>query len=363
MFIKILHTESSPGWGGQENRILNESIGLQKLGAKVYILCQPESKLAEKAREAGIEVFTSPMRKSYDLKAIYNTARLINKLNIDVVNTHSGKDSYIGGFAGKLSKKTPLIVRTRHLALPITSTFSYKYLSDFVVTVSEYVRQYLIQKGIPEKKVFAVPTGIDLEKFNPGKVKGTLKKELGLNQDTPLIATVAVLRKKKGHHILIEAIPYVLKKFPEAVFVFVGEGPQRKNIEEKIKRHGLSKNVIMLGHREDIPQILSSIDLFVLPTLQEALGTSFIEAMAMGKPVIGSNIDGVREVIDNGLNGYLVPPEAPVVLAEKIIDLLSNRGKAKEFGVHGREKVENKYTIEKMCNGMLEVYLKHLKKL
>ncbi|WP_353687098.1 glycosyltransferase family 4 protein [Thermodesulfovibrio sp. 3462-1] len=130
-----------------------------------------------------------------------------------------------------------------------------------------------------------------------------------------------------------------------------------------MKRHGLSKNVIMLGHREDIPQILSSIDLFVLPTLQEALGTSFIEAMAMGKPVIGSNIDGVREVIDNGLNGYLVPPEAPVVLAEKIIDLLSNRGKAKEFGVHGREKVENKYTIEKMCNGMLEVYLKHLKKL
>ncbi|WP_353685894.1 glycosyltransferase [Thermodesulfovibrio sp. 3462-1] len=105
MFIKILHTESSPGWGGQENRILNESIGLQKLGAKVYILCQPESKLAEKAKEAGIEVFTSPMRKSYDLKAIYNTARLINKLNIDVVNTHSGKDSYIGGFAGKLSKK------------------------------------------------------------------------------------------------------------------------------------------------------------------------------------------------------------------------------------------------------------------
>ena len=359
MSIKILHTESSPGWGGQENRILNEALGVKKLGASVYILCQPESILAKKAKQSDIEVFTFPMRKTYDIKAIYYTMKLIKKLDIDVINTHSGKDSYIAGIAGKLSKKHCLIVRTRHLALPITSTFSYKYLSDIVVTVSEYVKKYLIHKGIPEEKVFAVPTGIDLNIFNPVEVKGNLKNELGLSNDIPLVGTIAVLRKKKGHHILIEAIPHVLKRIPETVFVFVGDGPQRKNIEEKIKEYKLKNNCFLLGHRDDVPQILKSIDLFVLPTLQEALGTSFIEAMAMEKAVIGSDVDGVREVIDEGVNGYLVPSKDSVALAERIIELLNDRKKAKEFGIQGRKKVENKYTIEKMCRGMIEVYLKY----
>ncbi len=359
MSIKILHTESSPGWGGQENRILKEALGVKKLGASVYILCQPESILSKKAKQANIEVFTFPMRKSYDIKAIYYTMKLIKKLDIDIINTHSGKDSYIAGIAGKLSKKHPLIVRTRHLALPITSTFSYKYISDIVVTTSEYVKQYLIHKGIPEKKVFAIPTGIDLSIFNPKEVKGNLKNELGLNNDIPLVGTVAVLRKKKGHHILIEAIPHVLKRIPETVFVFVGDGPQRKNIEEKIKEYKLTKNVILLGHRDDVPQILKSIDLFVLPTLQEALGGAIIEAMAMEKAVIGSDVDGVREVIDDGINGYLVPLEDSVALAERIIELLTNRQKAEDFGIQGRKKVASKYTIEKMCRGMLEIYLKY----
>ncbi len=361
MTLKVLHTESSPGWGGQENRILNECRGIEKLGAKAYILCQPESGLARKAQEAGIEVFMHPMRKSYDIKAIYYTARLIRKLNINVVNTHSGKDTYITGIAAKLLKKHPLVVRTRHLALPITSTFSYKYLVDVVVTVSDYVRNHLISKGVYPKKVFAVPTGIDIERFNPDKVQASLREELGLSEGTPLIGTVAVLRKKKGHHILLEAIPEVLKEIPETVFILVGDGPQRKNIEEKIKQYRLSKNVIMVGHRDDVPQVLKSIDIFVLPTLQEALGTSFIEAMAIGKPVIGSNVDGVKEVIDHEVNGYLVSPGNSEEIAKRIIELLKNPDKAYNMGLKGMEKVRTKYTIENMCKGMLKSYLTNIK--
>ncbi|MEM2661460.1 MAG: glycosyltransferase family 4 protein [Nitrososphaeria archaeon] len=360
MTLKVLHTESSPGWGGQENRILNECIGIQKLGAKAYILCQPESILAKKAKDAGIEVFTYPIRKSYDVKAIYYTVKLIKKLNIDIINTHSGKDTYIAGVAGKISNKKLLIVRTRHLALPITSTFSYIYLTDIIVTVSEYVRSYLINRGINPEKVYVVPTGIDIDKFNPDLVKSNLKKELGLSERNPLVGTVAVLRKKKGHHILLEAIPEVLKHIPETVFVFVGNGPQRKNIEEKIKQYGLSKSVIMLGHRDDIPQILKSIDLFVLPTLQEALGTSFLEAMAMGKPVVGSDVDGVREIIDNGVNGYLVAPNNPYLLASKIIELLKKPNLAYQMGQLGRKKVKDKYTLTHMCKSMLNLYLQKL---
>lgn len=153
-----------------------------------------------------------------------------------------------------------------------------------------------------------------------------------------MIGTVAVLRKKKGHHLLIDAIPKVLKIIPEAVFIFVGDGPQRKNIEEKIRQYGFSKNVIMLGHRDDIPEILKSIDVIVIPAQQEALGISFIEATAMEKPVIGSDIDGVREVINDGINGYFVPSNQPDLFAAKILEILNNRNIAHKMGQEGRKK-------------------------
>ncbi|MCK5506442.1 MAG: glycosyltransferase [Thermodesulfovibrionia bacterium] len=123
---------------------------------------------------------------------------LITTENIDKINTHSGKGTLLAGIAGRLSSRKSLIVRTRHLALPITSKFTYKYLAHRVVTVSEYVRQYLINEGLPEKKVTAIPTCVDLTEFNPVKTKDSLRQELGVRRDTPLIGTIAILRRKKG---------------------------------------------------------------------------------------------------------------------------------------------------------------------
>ncbi|GBD96427.1 MAG TPA: glycosyltransferase family 1 protein [Nitrospirae bacterium] len=354
--LTILHTESSTGWGGQENRTLHESIGLKALGQRILILCQPSGILGEKAETRGIEVRRCRMRKSYDILAIKYILDLIKTENIDIINTHSGKDTLLAGIAGRLSARKPLIVRTRHLALPITSRFTYRYLSHRIVTVSEYVRQYLIGEGIPEKQVTAVPTCVDLTKFDPEKTKENLREDMGVERDTPLVGTVSILRRKKGHHILIDAIPLILKKVPDAVFVFAGNGPQKQNILNKIKSLGLENKVFMLGLRNDVPAILKSIDLFVLPTFQEALGTSFLEAMAMGKPVVGTNVGGVGEVIKNGLNGFLIEPDSPRAVAEAIIKLLEDKESAKKMGIEGRKMVERNFSVEKMCREMLDLY-------
>lgn len=359
--LTILHTESSTGWGGQENRTLQESIGLKRLGVRVIILCQPDSVLAKRARAEGIEVRTCKMRKSYDLFAIKYMLNLIKNEKIDVISTHSGRDSLLAGIAGRLSLKKPVIVRTRHLALPITSKTTYSVLPHKVVTVSEYVRQYLINEGISPDKVVAIPTGIDTSRFDPEKVDGKLKQELGLKPEIPLVGTIAILRKKKGHRILLEAIPLILKKIPDAVFVFAGDGPQKENIITKIEQLGLSDKVFMLGLRKDIPNILKSIDVFVLPTLQEALGTSFIEAMAMEKPVIGTNVGGVGEVIKDGINGYLVEPDNPHALAEAIIMALQDKEKLSIIGIEGRKIAKQNYTVEKMCEKMHALYSSLLK--
>ncbi len=359
--LTVLHTESSKGWGGQENRTLRESVGLRKLGARVIILCQPGSVLSERAAREGIEVRLCRMNKSYDLFSIFRIVNLIKKEKVDIVNTHSGRDSLMAGIAGRLSSGTPKVVRTRHLALPITSKFTYDVLPHKVVTVSEYVRSYLMSKGIAGDQIKAVPTGIDLGVFDPERTNTALRSELGIDPATPLIGTVAILRFKKGHHILLDAIPSILQRVPEAVFIFAGNGPQKENIEKKISELGLTGKVRLLGLRKDVPSILKSIDLFVLPTLQEALGTSFLEAMAMEKPVIGTNVDGVGEVIRDGVNGYLVPPNDPAFLAGRIVDVLTDKERSHRMGQQGRSMVAEDFSTEKMCERMHELYLSLLR--
>ncbi|MBI5787449.1 MAG: glycosyltransferase family 4 protein [Candidatus Schekmanbacteria bacterium] len=352
----VIHTESSEGWGGQENRTLQEAIGLKKLGARVLIFCQPNSKLAIKAKAEGLEVFACPIRQSYDLVAIKRLLDLIKTENIDIINTHSGKDSLLGAIAGRLSRKKPVIVRTRHLALPITSKITYSLLPHKIVTVSGYVKDYLVKEGIDSHKIAAIPTGVDLEKFDPNKVSGGLKQELNLPAATPLVGTIAILRGKKGHRILLEAVPSILDVFPDAHFIFAGNGPQQENLAKKIKESGLEKKIKMLGLRQDIPNVLKSIDVFVLPTLQEALGTAFIEAMAMEVPVIGTAVGGVTEVIKDGVNGYLVEPNNPADLAGKIITVLKDREKTRQMGKEGRKIVEQSYSTATMCAKMFSLY-------
>jgi len=360
--ITVLHTESSTGWGGQETRTFHESLGMKKLGVKIVILCQPDSELGKKAKAAGIEVRTCRMKKSYDVTAVSYILKLIKKENVDIVNMHSGRDSLLAGIAGRLSSKKPAIVRTRHLALPITSKFTYNVLAHKIVTVSDYVRNYLISEGISPSKIDAVHTCVDINKFDPEKAKNGFRKELGVGATTPIVGTVSILRRKKGHHILLDAIPEILKEVPEAVFVFAGNGPQEGNITRRIKELGLSGKVFMLGLRHDIPDILKSIDLFVLPTLQEALGTSFIEAMAMETPVIGTDVGGVSEVIEDGVNGYIVKANDPSGLAKTIIKVLKADQRGKIMGMEGRRMVLKKFSSERMCDQMLVLYGSLLKR-
>jgi glycosyltransferase involved in cell wall biosynthesis len=357
----VLHTESSKGWGGQENRIYHEALGIKKLGARVIIVCQPGSVIGQRAA-AAIEVEYCNMRKSYDIPAIHHLLNVIKKEQVDVVNTHSGKDSLLAAIAGRLSSRKPVIVRTRHLALPITSRFTYSILPHRVVTVSERVRQYLVnEEGIRPGRVAAVPTGVNLEMFDPDKNAGMLRAELNLADNVPLVGMVAIFRIKKGHHILLEAVPHILKEIPDTVFVLAGNGPTLDKIKSMVKEMDLEKHILFPGLRPDVPDILKSIDIFVLPTLQEALGTSILEAMAMEKPVVSSRVDGVPEIVKEGITGLLVEPDNPETLAKAIITLLRDKNRARKMGVEGRKLAEQYFTVDKMVNGMHDLYTSLLK--
>jgi len=219
----------------------------------------------------------------------------------------------------------------------------------------------MINEGIPEERVEAVPTGVDIGIFSPENATNRLRQKFEIGKETRIVGTVSILRRKKGHHILLEAVPMILEKMPDLIFFIAGDGPQHENIKSLIYEMGLQDKVFMLGIRDDIPDILKSIDLFVLPTLQEALGTSFIEAMAMGKPVIGCDVGGVNEVIKDGVNGYLIKPGDPSDLAEAVIKIFSDYDKLIEMGNNGRKIVLEKFTTSRMCSDMFRLYSSLLK--
>ena len=358
--MKIVHTEASLGWGGQENRILNEMLALRELGHAMLLVCQPQARLGVRAAEAGFPVTHIRMRGVLDIAAILALRKFMRQQSIDIVNTHSGRDTQLAGMAarslGLFGGARPRVVRTRHLALPITSLFGYVTLPDHVVTVSRFVGDYLVSAGVPAERITTVPTGIDLSRYQGKEYGGTLRTELALAAGTPLIGTVAILRRKKGHAELLEAVPAVLAQFPQAHFVFAGDGPQQQNLEHRIAELGLQGRVHLLGLRRDVLNVLQSLDLFVLPTHQEALGTAFIEAAAVGLPTIGTDVDGVPEVIADGETGLLVPLNDSGAIAAAINSLLADPGRRQVMGQAAQNRVRALYSREVMGQGMAALY-------
>lgn len=355
--MRILHAESSTGWGGQESRTINEMIALRALGHDLAVVSQPGARILQRAQEAGFATYAVAMRTAVDLPGMLKLRALMRAFRPDVVNTHSGRDTQLAGIAARsLGPGRPRIVRTRHLALPITSRFTYAIVPDHVVTVSRFVGDYLISAGVPRDKVSAIPTGIDFSRYQVSPDGGTLRRELGLPEDAVLVGTVAILRKKKGHAELIAAIPAVLARHPQTHFVIAGDGPMQATLETDLRSQGLEGTVHMLGLRRDVTNILQSLDLFVLPTHQEALGTAFIEAAAMGVPAIGTAVDGVPEVVADGETGLLVPPENPTALAAAIITLLDQPERRREMGRVASQRIHRLHSREAMAEGMQALY-------
>jgi glycosyltransferase involved in cell wall biosynthesis len=358
--MRILHTESSVGWGGQENRTLNELITMRERGHELAVVSRPGARIIDRAKEAGFATYAIDMRGAIDFPAMFRLRSVMKQFQADIVNTHSGRDTQLAGMAARsILGRRPRIVRTRHLALPITSKISYSVLPDHVVTVSQFVGRYLVEAGIPAGHITTVATGVEISRYvdaPPGK----LRAELGLADDAVLVGTVAILRKKKGHTETIEAARRVIERFPNTHFVFAGDGPQSENLARRVVELGLEGRVHLLGLRRDVVNILKSLDVFVLPTYQEALGTAFIEAGASGCPVIGSAVDGVPEVVSDGVNGLLVPAKDSDALADAILQLLADPARRRAMGLAGVQLMRERFSREVMAAGMEAVYLRLL---
>ena len=347
--INILEMECSKGWGGQEKRTIRLVNNLNKNRFKIYYAAQPDSNIVKNKKDIKATIIPLQMKQSYDVIAIYNLYKVVKKYNIDIISTHSGKDAWLGSIIGKLTGTK--VVRVRHLQTPINSTASYN-LSTKVVTVSKQVKKYLKERGVKEEKLLTIYTGVDTNKFKPQKEK-SLKKELNLNNETIIIGIVAVLREAKRHKDLIEAISQI---HGDIKLIIVGSGPQEENIKKIIDTKNLKDKVIMLGHREDIKDLLPSFDIFVLPSNMEALGTSLLEASSCGIPCIGSKVGGIPECIIDNETGFLFENQNVKELKEKLEKLIFNKDLRIRFGKSARELIEKNFSVSSMVKKTEDLY-------
>ena len=356
--LKILHSESSGGWGGQEVRTLKEMLALRERGHTVEIVCPRDARIGVRSAELGFSVHHARMRYGGDLRSMLSIGALLRRRAFDVLNTHSGHDSLVAGTAGRLAG-TPLVIRTRHLALPISSLATYTWIPHRVIAVSHYVRRYLISAGVSAGRIETIYDGI----VKPEEIaQSTLRAELGLGSDAVIGCMVAIMRAEKGHEDLITAARPLLAMRPNLHFVIAGDGDLFERIKGIVDGLGLGRRIHLLGFRTDIPNVLRGCDLFVLPTHQEALGQSYIEAMAAGLPVIGTSVDGVPELIEHNVNGLLVPPKDPDALRAAIVRLIDNPGLRARLGNEGRRVTDDRFGVDDMADETIDFYRRSLRR-
>jgi glycosyltransferase involved in cell wall biosynthesis len=357
----ILHTESSLGWGGQERRILAEAEAMRQRGHRLLLACDPRGQLYKRAKELGFSPYPLHCGGWRNPQAWWRLRCLLREQQVDILNTHSSLDSWIGALAWRSLGKCPQLVRTRHLSTRVQANFPTRWLYQApaaIITTGEVTRELLHHRlGVPEDRIFSIPTGISLEEFAPREPDPELQARLQIPPGAFVIGTVAVLRSWKGHLYLLEALRELLRLGSPAYLLVVGDGPYREVIEPKIRELGLESWVGLAGYQDEVAPWIGLMDVVVLASYaNEGVPQSLLQAMAMGKAVVGTDLGGIPEVVIEGETGLLVPPRDATALALALRLLSEDAAHRAELGRRGREFVVEKFSLEQMAAAVEAVY-------
>jgi len=356
---RILHTESSHGWGGQEIRVFAELEWMRAQGHWVALAAHPSSKIAQQAYRVGIPFRPLETQKALLPLAAVKLAAWIRRQRIDVVNTHSSNDGWVAGLAARLAGC--VLVRSRHIEVDypnrLWSGIAYRTLPHHVLTTSQRIAGRLITElGIPPERVTCIATGIDLQRFHPD-APGTVRQQLGLADDVALVGMISVLRSWKGHATFLDAAALLLKSGRPVHFLIAGDGPGRVELTDKIANEPWRDHVTLLGHRGDVETVLASLDVLVLPSYaHEGIPQIILQAQAMARAIVATRIGGIPEVVEDGVTGLLIQPRDSAALADKIALLLDDPALRRKLGAAARSYAESQHSIDRMGTRLLELY-------
>lgn len=359
--ISTLHLNTEPTWRGGEQQTLYLLKGLAQRGHPVLLCAQKGGPMAERARAAGIETRELRMRGEIDPIAILRLARCVREFRPDIVHFHTSHAHTLGTLAACLcgrGRPRTLVTRRVDFSIYRHSFFGLNHIKyrnvDRIVAISQAIRTVLVEDGIQPERIVCVPSGIDTARFDVEPCD--LRREYDLPAGTRIVANVAFFADHKGQRYLVEAAPRILQEFPDCAIFLVGEGPLREPLRQLARDLGVEDRTIFPGFRTDIPAVLKAIDVYVMPSHKEGLGTSVLDALWCKVPLVAADAGGIPEVVHHEVNGLLVPPRDSTALAEAVLRLLRNPSEAARFGAAGPGIVESGYTADEMVEGNLRVY-------
>jgi len=361
--MKILHTEASCGWGGQEIRILSEAQGLIERGHDVRLVCPPEARIFTEAPRFGVPVEALPIGRKR-LGGVLAMRAYLKQHPVDVINAHSSTDTWLAALACRLLTDAPPIVRTRHISAPLADNWATRWLyadaTRYIATTGESLRAQLLETlHVAPERVVSVPTGVDALRYRPADAdeRAARRAQLGLPAGAPLVGIVATLRSWKGHRFLVEAFA---RNVPAAAhLVIVGDGPQREALTAQVAELGLQDRVHLVGNHPDVVPWMQALDVFVLPSYaNEGVPQALMQAMACGLPCITTDIGAIPELARHEATALVVPPQDVVALDLALNRLLGDAGLCQRLGQAARDHVLAAHGREAMLDRMESLFRK-----
>lgn len=366
--IRVLHTEWSNGWGGQEIRIISEMCKMRELGCECALASRADAIVLQEAQKHGFETFVLPFSGQRDIETIFSLRR-IAKGRFDIINTHSGIDTWNGGLATLFS---PIkFIRTRHLSNKINpSRLNFiNELADFIFTTGQSIAELMIAENrIAPNRICSIPTGIDMSVFNPEIYdKIQCRKQLGLPLDALLVGNLGVLRRFKRQDLFI-ALASKLDYTKEYAFVIAGKqtDEMRSFLDSVAKEYHVSDRVIFLGHVCSPALFLKAIDVFVMTSdCNEGVPQSLIQALAMELPAIASDIGSIRDLhcCDNrGGENFLLLRSQPSLeeYALALNRLVASLEHEQNLCISNRDFIIRNFSLDIMGHRIYEIYQKLL---
>jgi glycosyltransferase involved in cell wall biosynthesis len=364
--MKILHLISSSGILGAERVLLELAEHSKRAGLKVTIGVfensqNPNMELANYGKEQGFDVQVFPCNGRFDKKTIRMIKDYIDKAGVQILHSHNYKSNFYAWRA--LSNNNIRWVVTKHGRRYGPKLLLYNFLDGFIVrhadrviAVSKEIGRKARLAGIAQEKILLIENGLNLERFTTNTSPEAIKESLGIKKEALVVGTIGALTKEKGHQYLLRAALKVIRICPEAIFLLVGDGIERPSLEKTASSLGIKDSVIFAGMRKDVPEILSILNAFVLPSLNEGLPMALLEAQGAQIPVVATRVGAIPDVLQNGVTGILIPPKDPQAIAEAIIMILSDKKLASGIAKKGFERVRDNFSSEKMASKYLSIY-------
>ena len=358
--VLLMIDESSVGGGQQHVLWLAERLNRARF--EVAVACGEGGYLVDELRKCGVPTYIVRMSNRPSIRSLIECLNLYRKWKPDIVHMHGGTAGFIGRFTSLFAPRMYLVYTyhgihyLHNLGSLRNQLFrmvdrALKHRTDRLICVSQSDRELGIRYGVVDPEITVlIRYGIDVEKF--AKARQSSAPGGGGSR---IVGTIGRLHVQKGQTYLLDAAATVIKQARDVDFHFVGEGELRQSLEAQIRSLGIQEHVKLCGARTDVAELLATMDIFVLPSLWEGLPIVLLEAMAAGKPIVVTAVDGVKEVI-TGEEALLVPARDPESLSNAILRILNDSALARQLGERAYRKVKSEYNIETMVKKIGELY-------